>query len=287
MLEKWPEADFWRTQGDTLICELCPHGCHIAVGQGGRCRVRQNINGRLCSVNFGQVSAIALDPIEKKPFYRFKPGSRILSVGSWGCNLSCRFCQNWRISQEAPPVKRYTPDELVALSLDTVPKGNIGLAYTYSEPLVWYEFVHSCARLIKDAGLDNILITNGYINPRPLRELSPLIAAANVDLKAFSPDFYKDICGGSLPPVLENIKLLAGQCHVEITALIVPDFNDGLSDMERLASWLTDVDPNIPLHINRYFPNYQFSAPQTPKETLLELKQVAERHLRYVYVGNV
>jgi pyruvate formate lyase activating enzyme len=287
MLKGRVAASFWQPAGERVACGLCPHACRLAAGQTGRCRVRRNDADCLYAVSYGEVSALALDPIEKKPLYRFKPGSRILSAGSWGCNFSCRFCQNWLISQQKPAVRRYSPHELVKLAREAAPDGNIGLAYTYSEPLIWYEFIRDCALLIKEAGLDNILVSNGYINLQPLRELAPLLAAANIDLKAFSPVFYQDVCGGSLPPVLDSIKLLAGYCHVEVTALILPGYNDGAEEMGRLAAWLAGIDDAIPLHINRYFPQYRFSLPPTPRETLLALKAVAGEYLAYVYVGNV
>ncbi|MDR2005715.1 MAG: radical SAM protein, partial [Acidaminococcales bacterium] len=174
MYEKTVRASFWRSDGSGATCGLCPHGCVLPEGGVGLCRVRKNVSGVLYAESYGEVSALALDPIEKKPLSRFKPGSLVLSAGSRGCNFSCRFCQNWRISQADPAVRIFRPEQLVSLALAKVKEGNIGLAYTYSEPAVWYEFVKDCALLAKEAGLDNILVSNGYINPGPLQELAPL-----------------------------------------------------------------------------------------------------------------
>jgi pyruvate formate lyase activating enzyme len=284
---KKPAALFWRGGPGGANCELCPHGCLVPEGGFGRCRARRNVSGVLYAESYGEVSSLALDPIEKKPLRRFKPGSRILSAGGRGCNFVCRFCQNWQISQASPATRFFRPEQLVDLAAQKVKDGNIGLAYTYSEPAVWYEFVKDCASLAKAAGLDNVLVSNGYLNPQPLRELAPYLSAANIDLKSFTDDFYREICGGRLAPVQESIKILSAFCHVEVTTLIIPGYNDGEEETANIAAWLAEINPLIPLHINRYYPNYQFSAAPTPKEKILRLQKIAGDFLRFVYAGNL
>ena len=287
MYEEAVKASFWRGNGGSAICGLCPHGCVLPEGGVGLCRVRKNVSGVLYAESYGEVSALALDPIEKKPLARFKPGSLVLSAGSRGCNFSCRFCQNWQISQVKPAVRVFRPEQLVALALGQVKDGNIGLAYTYSEPSVWYEFVKDCAVLAKDAGLDNILVSNGYINPQPLKELAPLLAAANIDLKSFSDAFYRGVCGGTLAPVRESIKILSAYCHLEVTTLIIPGHNDGEEEIARIAAWLAEISPSIPLHVTCYYPNYRFQAPPASKEKILRLQEVAAEFLAHIYAGNI
>ncbi len=269
------------------MCELCPQACRLVEGQSGICRARRNDGGDLATLNYGEVSALALDPIEKKPLRNYYPGSMILSMGSWGCNLSCRFCQNWRIAQNRPPVNKMTARELVELAGQARADGNIGLAYTYAEPLVCYEFVKECAELCRAAGLKNVLVSNGYINKEPLLALAPLLDAANIDLKGWTDGFYYTMCGGSLEPVKENIKLLADYCHVEVTTLIIPGHNDSAKEMAGLAAWLANIDMGIPLHVNRYFPCYKLAAEATPREKLYELEAVAKNFLTNVYTGNI
>lgn len=280
-------ADFWSLSDDKLICQMCPRECFLPEGQQGFCGVRGNVGNKLYSLNYGQVSSLALDPIEKKPLARFKPGSKILSIGSWGCNLSCKFCQNWQIAKEKPPTHTLAPEQLVEFALGEVPKGNIGIAYTYNEPLVGYEFVRDCCLLANKAGLDNVLVSNGYIKERPLRELAPLLQAANIDLKAFTERFYNEICGGDLASVKNSIKIMYEYCHVEVTTLIVPGLNDDPQELEAIAKWLASIDRNIPYHITRYFPNYKLFLPATQTRDILALQKVAAKHLRYVYAGNI
>ncbi len=269
------------------MCDLCPHACRIDQGKCGICQVRQNVAGKLYSLNYGQVSSLALDPIEKKPFNRFRPGSFVLSLGSWGCNLACGFCQNWQISQQKPAVQQFTAQGLVEMALAMKVRGNIGLAYTYSEPLVCYEFVKDCAVLAKEAGLANVLVSNGYINKEPLLALAPLLDAANIDLKSFQPAYYRTVCKGDLAPVLQTIAILKDYCHVEVSTLIVPGYNDSAEEMGQIASWLADLDVGLPLHINRYFPAYQLNIPPTSQEKIYELKKIAGSFLTNVYAGNL
>lgn len=252
----------------------------------GACRARAMSSGRIVPRTYGAVTSMAIDPIEKKPLYHFMPGAGILSVGTYGCNLSCKFCQNWEISQREADRRQFTPEELARLA-ESVRGQSVGVAYTYSEPLVWYEFVYDSARLMHERGLLNVLVTNGYINPEPLRELLPYVDAVNIDLKAFSQKFYQSVCGGDLEPVLGSIRQAyeSGR-HVELTTLVVPGLNDSKDEMDALASWIARLSPDIPLHISRYFPSYRMTAPPTPMSTLQMCMETARARLHYVYVGN-
>jgi len=283
------EAMYWvKKDNDVVKCILCPHGCVISPGNKGICRVRLNDNGILKSINYGLCTAIALDPIEKKPLYEFYPGSTILSVGTFGCNLKCSFCQNWQIAHaEHPPKYEVTAAELAQLAKKHRIEGNIGIAYTYSEPLMWYEFVLDTSRVLRQEGLKNVLVSNGYINEEPLKELLPYIDAANIDVKAYNTGFYPKMCKGKLDPVKRTVELLVGNCHVEVTTLVIPGENDATEEIEELAKWLKSLSPEIPLHLTKYFPNYQLNLPPTPKKTLEKAREVAAKHLSQVYLGNV
>lgn len=269
-------------------CLLCPHNCTLRPGEKGVCRARGNIDGELVSFNYGCVTALNLDPVEKKPLKRFMPGRRVLSLGTFGCNLSCAFCQNWAIAQaKKPPYEMISPQEAVEKALHMVPYGNVGLAYTYSEPAVWYEYVLETAKLARESALKNILVTNGYINPQPLLELIPYIDAVNLDVKAFTDDFYRELCGGSLHPVLKSAEIFARHCHLEITTLLIPSRNSGTDEIRALAKWIAGLDENIPLHLSRYFPRYKMTDPPTNLETLQAAKKAAEEWLATVSLGNV
>jgi pyruvate formate lyase activating enzyme len=231
---------------------------------------------------------MALDPIEKKPLYRFHPGSMILSVGSFGCNLRCPFCQNHGISmcdREAVRASYIAPEELTAEAEALVQRGNIGIAFTYNEPLIGYEYVRDCAGLAKERGLKTVLVTNGYINERPLKELLPIIDAMNIDLKAFTEEFYKSI-SGHIEPVKKAIEAASSECHVEVTTLIIPGENDSPGEMRLLSEWLAGISDNIPLHISRFFPRYRMQKDATPVETVCSLADIARENLKYVYEGN-
>jgi len=281
------EALHWEpAEGGRAHCLLCPHGCRIAEGQLGLCRVRQNVGGVLRSVNYGRVSAANWDPIEKKPLFHFYPGSTILSLGTVGCNLACAFCQNWAISQQSAGTRRMPPEQAAALSR-TEP-ANIGIAYTYNEPLVWYEFVLETARLVKQAGQKNVLVTNGYVNEEPLRQLLPYIDAMNVDIKAWSDTFYRELCRGRAEPPRRTVEMAreAG-CLVEVTNLVIPNWNDSDENLSKLVDWVAGLDPEMPVHFSRYHPDYKFTEPPTPIETLRRAREIARRKLRYVYLGNI
>lgn len=272
----------------STVCALCFHHCRLAEGETGLCRARGNRGGRIVPLNYGRLTALALDPVEKKPLRRFHPGSLVLSVGSFGCNLHCPFCQNAAIAaagQEAP-TRTWSPEELTAAAVGLRDRGNIGVAYTYNEPLVGYEYVRDCAALVHAAGLYNVLVTNGTIEPGPWRALLPLIDAVNIDLKGFTEGWYRRL-GGNLEGVKESIALAAQVCHVEVTTLIVPGENDSPEEMAALSGWLASVSPGIPLHVSRFFPRHRMTdRPPTPVETVRRLAQVARQRLHHVYTGN-
>jgi pyruvate formate lyase activating enzyme len=283
------EAMYYDTiEGNKVHCSLCPHNCVIRDGDLGACRARKNNAGSLCSLNYGKISSISLDPIEKKPLNRFRPGSLILSAGSFGCNMKCSFCQNWSIAHANPHMICTSPHSLADKVLETRSIGNIGLAYTYNEPAIWYEFVYETSKLVKGYGLVNVLVTNGFINEEPLINLLPFIDAMNIDVKAFTASFYKGICKASLDNVKKTVEIAAQKCHVEVTTLVIPDLNDDMEEIDRMARWLAGISPDIPLHLSRFFPNYKMTDRQpTPVATLARAKEKALEHLKYVYLGNV
>jgi pyruvate formate lyase activating enzyme len=270
-------------------CEICPHHCILDEGQLGICRARKNFSGTIICENYGKLTSIALDPIEKKPLRRFYPGSKILSIGSYGCNLRCPFCQNSDIAMvcgEEIETQFVPPEILIKNALELIPQGNIGIAYTYNEPLVGYEYVLDCAKLAKDSNLKNVVVTNGTICEKPLLKLLPFVDAMNIDLKSFTERFYKMI-GGDLETVKQTIKLALKECHVEITTLIIPGENDSETEITELSTWLASVNPEIPLHITRFYPRWKMKDKKaTPVETIYILAQTARKHLKYVYEGN-
>jgi pyruvate formate lyase activating enzyme len=310
-----------------MICDICPRACVLDEGAAGFCGVRANINGINTPLNYGRITPPALDPIEKKPLARYKSGSRVLSTGSFGCNFSCPFCQNHHISMLRPrqagdavstaetagmiPV---TSGELVAQAASLVARGNIGLAYTYNEPLTGYEFVRDTARLAKERGLDNVLVTNGCLNRRYFEEVLPFIDAMNIDLKAFRASFYDRITDAVGQPVQwtatprtsgiplqndsvknrfletvkKNIELAAHTCHLEITCLIIPGENDSDDEMDAISSFIAALSPDIPLHITRFFPRYLYTGQEpTPIETIRHLARIARKQLHAVFTGNM
>lgn len=283
------EAQFYRiTSEGKAVCELCPQGCQLAGGKAGFCKVRQYREGRLYSRNYGMVSSLALDPIEKKPLYHFYPGKPVLSVGTIGCNLACAFCQNWHISREEAPARFMPVDELVDLArLTHGEHGNIGLAYTYSEPTMWYEFLTEIMPRIRAAGLKNVLVTNAFLHPEPWETLLQWTDAANIDLKGFTDGYYQRLCRGKLNPVLDNIRTAAGRIHLELTTLIIPGENDSPAEIEALAAWVARINPEIPLHLSRYYPNERFSTPPTSPEIMEQAYTIATGYLKYVYLGNM
>ncbi|MGB9608478.1 MAG: AmmeMemoRadiSam system radical SAM enzyme [bacterium] len=281
------EALFWEEKGEKKVqCHLCPHNCLLEEGKVGICKARQNIEGKLYSLVYGEVTSIALDPIEKKPLYHFYPGSYILSLGTFGCNFSCDNCQNWQISQMRAPTNYFSPEKVVSIAKGE--PGNIGIAYTYNEPLIWYEYVLDCARLARKEGLKNVLVTNGYINEEPLLQLLPYIDAMNVDVKAMNEEFYRKIPKGRLSPVLRTVELgVKHGVHIEVTNLVIPTLNDKEEDFQALIDWLSGLDDSIPLHFTRYFPAFRMTLPPTPIPTLIRARKLAMKKLKYVYTGNV
>lgn len=270
------------------VCTICPHACALEEGDLGICRARKNEKGSVISINYGKITSIGLDPIEKKPLARFMPGTRILSVGSFGCNLACPFCQNHEIACASAEiaVRTVSPEELTDMAYGLMAENNIGVAYTYNEPLVGYEYVRDSAILVHERGLKNVLVTNGFVNPKPLKDLLPLIDAMNIDLKGFTDVFYRKL-GGWLEPVKTTIATAAKSCHVEVTTLVIPEENDSEEEMLALSTWLAGLDPEIPLHISRFFPRHLYADKNpTPVEAVYRLAEVARRNLKYVYTGN-
>ena len=273
-----------------ITCTLCPHACRLRAGETGFCRARANVGGTIRAINYGRLTALALDPIEKKPLYHFYPNSDILSVGSFGCNLACAFCQNAGIAAADAHIKteNVTPAQLAALAAELrhQPRGNIGVAFTYNEPLVGYEYIMDTAPLLHAAGLKVVLVTNGMICTEPLARLLPHVDAMNIDLKAWRTDTYRRL-GGNLEAVKGTIaRAVAHGVHVEVTTLVVPTMNDSTEDMDEEAQWLAALSPDLPLHISRYFPRHRMSAPPTPIADIDRLTAIARRHLRHVHRGN-
>lgn len=280
------EAMYYKPLDEGRVqCFLCPHNCSIKDGGKGACTVRKNEGGTLYSLNYNRISSIGLDPIEKKPLYHFYPGSYILSVGSIGCNLKCSFCQNYMISQQQAETEEISSDELIREALNN--EGNIGIAYTYNEPSIWYEYVYETCIKAKDKGLKNVLVTNGFISEEPLKNILPYVDAMNIDVKGFTERYYRDVCKGILEPVKRTVETAAYKCHIEITTLIVTELNDSIEEIGEIAAWIGSIDKNIPLHLSRYFPNYKLSKEPTPIGILTAAKEEALRHLNYVYVGNL
>jgi len=271
-----------------MKCPVCFHHCDLSRGQIGLCRARIGGASKVVSLNYGRCTSLALDPIEKKPLKEFCPGSMILSYGSFGCNLHCPFCQNYEISQNnlLTDSEYVSPQSLVESALSLVPQGNIGLAFTYNEPLVSYEYVKDAAKLAKENGLRTVLVTNGTATLEVLKEILPYIDAMNIDLKAFDESFYKYV-GGSLEMVKAFIASAYKKCHIELTTLIIPGKNDSPEAMKEEAKWIASLDPKIPLHLSRYFPRYEETEPMTPLSSLTSLKAIAKRYLNSVYLGNV
>ncbi|MDR1605314.1 MAG: radical SAM protein [Gracilibacteraceae bacterium] len=278
------------TGGNALRCPICPRHCRLRPGESGFCRARANIAAEIRLWDYGFLTALALDPVEKKPLRHFQPGRQVLSLGGYGCNLRCPHCQNHAIAlagRGEAPGRFYRPGALADLAAELVPRGNIGLAFTYNEPLVQYEFVRETATLIAERGLRNVLVTNGYAAEEAWLGLLPLIDAMNIDVKTFAPERYAEL-GGNLDVVRRNLELAAAVCHVEATLLLIPGWNDSPAETEALARWLAGVDRHIPLHITRFFPRHQRSdTPPTSPEVIFARTETARRYLTRVYPGNV
>ena len=273
-----------------VVCTTCFHHCRLQEGQTGLCRARQNIGGESRSVNYGKVTALALDPIEKKPLAMFFPGANILSVGSFGCNLACPFCQNAAIACAGQTETRWEeigPEELAQRAEQLKSRGNIGAAFTYNEPMIGWEYVRDAAMAVHRRGMQNVVVTNGAVCRDALLAVLPYIDAFNIDLKGFTEAWYHKL-GGDLATVLAFIEQAAKSAHVELTALIVPGENDSPENMQHICRWIAEVDPNIPLHITRYFPRHNLTdRPPTPLFLLRRLYDTAKETLPHVFLGNV
>ncbi|MCF0259551.1 MAG: AmmeMemoRadiSam system radical SAM enzyme [Erysipelotrichaceae bacterium] len=272
----------------TVQCDVCFRRCRIPEGKKGACQTKQNENGRIVDLSAGKITSAALDPIEKKPLYHFCPGKMILSFGSYGCSMRCPFCQNWEISQEDlfGRTEAVSPEWLVEKAQELKVYGNIGLAATYNEPMLNPDFLKTTFELAKEKGLKTVIVTSGAATLESLGKVLPVTDAFNIDLKGFSEEFYK-WAGGDFETVKAFIQKAACQAHVELTVLVIPGKNDSEEEMEEMAKWIAGISPDIPLHLSRYFPQYKCRIPMTPKETLYKLKAIAEKHLNYVYLGNV
>ena len=284
------EARFYTPSDGGVRCLLCPHHCRIKEGGRGLCRSRECRDGKLYALSYGIPCALADDPVEKKPLNRFMPGTRCLSLSCTGCNLSCRWCQNSSISQVAPEDADATllsPEEIVDICLK---RGMPSIAYTYTEPFTWFEYMYDIAVLAHAKGLKNILVSAGYVEKEPLRELLPSLDAANIDIKAMDDDIYRRYCGATLAPVLENILAMKNAgVHVEITNLLVTGLNDSEEQVRRLCQWMVDNGlQDVPLHLSRYFPRYRYKESPTPASTLKKAREVAHSAgIQTVYLGNI
>ncbi len=268
---------------DRVRCTLCPHRCTISPGETGKCGVRKNEKGTLWSLNYGKITGLHIDPIEKKPIHFYLEGTKTLSVGSFGCNFHCPFCQNYRIAKGTPPTRTISPQEIVHQAIKA---GVPSISYTYNEPTVFYEMVLETAKIAKKQGLKNILVTNGYIENEPLKELRPYIDGANIDLKGFNAQGYPETIGGDIERVKSNIRELHGKIHIEVTTLVVTGLSDRKEELIRLFHWLASISPDIPLHLNRYYPCYRYHEPPTDIKFLLEMKEEAKKVLHRVRSGN-
>jgi pyruvate formate lyase activating enzyme len=280
------------------VCDVCFRHCKIEENATGFCGGRMCLNGKIVAANYGKLTSVALDPIEKKPIKMFRPGTKVLSIGSYGCNLRCPFCQNSSISwsKEAFEYKNqaeyFSPQKIVQSALELRSRGNIGLAFTYNEPLIGYEFVRDTARLAKEEGLENVLVTNGTATQKVLGEILPYIDAMNIDLKAFSASFYKNLLDGDFQMVKDFITTAVQSCHVELTTLIIPGENDSEQEMRELSDWVAELEKQynrkIPLHITRFFPTFKLTNKEpTPVSTIFQLVEVAKEKLDFVFPGNV
>ena len=285
------EAQFYNfSQEGRIICILCPHNCSIAKGKTGVCRVRRHTGNQLTAESYGLVSSLNFDPVEKKPLYHFFPGQQVFSLGTVGCNLNCSFCQNCDISQagiqDISNLKRFSPEQVVDISLSR--PENIGIAFTYNEPSIWFEFVYDTAKQAKARGLKTIMVSNGFVEKEPMDELLRFIDAFNIDLKGFSEDFYRKVTGSKLAPVKDRLRQIrkAGN-HLEVTNLVIPTLNDDPDKFKKMIEWIEgELGPDTVLHLSRYFPMNRMTLDSTPVQKLIELYEIADEKLNFVYLGN-
>lgn len=290
--ESLNEALFYQQlEGGRVQCQLCPNRCLLAKGQRGICGARENQNGKLVSLVYGKVSTVHVDPIEKKPFYHFLPGSKAYSLATSGCNLDCQYCQNWDIAHRLPEdvqTTKMTPEQVVEEALKS---GAEVVAFTYNEPIIWYEFMLDIAKLAKEKGLKTVIVTSGYINQEPLKQLLPYLDAVKIDFKSINQQTYQDLIRGNLQPVLDSIKTVhqSGK-WLELVHLVVPGWTDNLEEIKKLCQWTLDnVGPDVPLHLSRFYPNYKLlNLPPTPEKTLKDARKIClDLGLKYVYTGNI
>lgn len=282
-------AALFKKTGNKLECLLCPHLCRIAEGKTGICGVRKNTGNKIGLITYGVLSGYSLDPVEKKPFYHFFPGYNILSTGSFGCNLRCDFCQNHVISQSIPKslIPETTPDDLINAAFSA--ENNIGLAFTYNEPVIWFEFIRDVATIAKNKGLYTAIVSNGYVNREPLDEIIQFTDAFNIDLKAFNSRFYHDLTGSDIEQVKNSlIRIAKSARHLEITTLIIPGQNDSDKEMISQVEWIAgELGKRVPLHLSRYFPMFRRNDPATSQDTMNRLFEIAAEKLDHVYIGNL
>ncbi len=286
------QALFWKKLKDKVVqCQLCPHYCTLKLGETGKCKVRQNKNGNLYSLVYSHPCAVSIDPIEKKPFYHFLPGQKALSIATVGCNLKCEHCQNWQISQligEDISSEKISPEQVIKKARQENVKI---ISYTYTEPTIFYEYMLDIAKLAKKQGMKNTIVSNSFINPKPLKQLLPFIDSANIDLKSMSDDFYKKTCGARLNPILESLKILKqNRIWIEITNLLIPTLNDSEKDIKKLVRWIkNNLGTEVPIHFTAFYPTYKLSyLPSTNIKTLKKARRIAlEQGIKYVYTGNL
>lgn len=279
------EAMFYKKlEASKVQCELCPHFCVILPDEEGLCRSRKNVDGKLIAVNYGKTVTVSVDPIEKKPLFHYYPGTNILSLGPNSCNFACAFCQNYQISQHKVPTYKITTDNIIEMCQ----KYNTNkVAFTYTEPFTWYEFIWDSVSKLQENNIKIVMVSNGFVNPEPLKQLLPYIDAMNIDLKSMDKSFYEDICQGRRDPVLRTIELAASQCHLEITNLLITSENDSDDAIEATTNFIANVDANIPVHFSKYFPHYKMTNDPTSDATLYNAYDIAKNKLNYVYLGNI
>lgn len=286
------EAKFYeKLRDDVVRCRICPRRCVIKPGSRGFCRTRENRDGKLFTLIYGELTALAVDPVEKKPLFHFEPGSGTLSISSWGCSFRCPWCQNYHISQAEPgeaPTTDAPPERIVRLAKRY---GCPSISFTYNEPIIWMEYIVDVAEIAKKEGIKTVLVTNGYVSLDVLDEVAHLIDAANVDVKGFNEEFYRKYCGAELEGVLQAVEAMHEKgVHVETTNLIIPGLNDDMEEFREMCRWhVESLGPDVPLHVSRFFPHYKMThIPPTPTKTLADARNIAmEEGIRYVYVGNL
>jgi pyruvate formate lyase activating enzyme len=282
------QADFFTVlsaQEKKLRCDLCPHHCVLTDNKRGICLTRQNTGGVLYSLNYCRPVSVAIDPIEKKPLYHFFPGSSIFSSGPNGCTFKCVFCQNCEISQTILATREI---DAKAFAKEIIDSATIGIAYTYSEPYIWYETIMEVGAMVREAGLKNVLVTNGFMEPRPLANLLSLVDAMNIDIKSMKPSFYRRLCKARLEPVLRTCEQVKKNCHLEITNLLIPGENDTEEDIKDLVDYIaSNLGKDTPLHFSRYFPRHRMNLPPTPSLSLKKALEIAKEKLSFVYLGNI